>query len=179
MSEAQKYQGHLYKGEKKGKGQQQKSVTIQETAIVPRKAYVEDELEGGAESKVVAVIDVPPEAPSPPRAAEDPAADINVFDYLVTDTTPNASKVSLVVPTPTTSKSQELQAYGHTGEHDPHYASHGYTYGDAPVEPAKGRYDSWVSIPNPAVANGHSSMPPPLYVTPAPKRERESKKAVL
>lgn len=82
ISEAQKYQGKLYK-EKKPKGQQQSNNS---QALVPHKSNGESALD--ADSNAVAIVDAPPKAPSPPPA-------VNVFDFLVSDATPNASKVSL------------------------------------------------------------------------------------
>ncbi|KAI9788337.1 MAG: hypothetical protein M1835_002325 [Candelina submexicana] len=101
ISEAQKYHGALYKGnDKAGKKSKPngKTVTIVESALVPRKAYVEDapDCEGGN----VAIVDAPPHAPSPPPAAP-PAQEqaalpaVNVFDFLVTEDTPNASRTTL------------------------------------------------------------------------------------
>lgn len=93
MTEAQKYEGSLYREKpKKGKGPQPKSAT-QETAMVPRKAYVEDEAEGSAKQSTVAVVDVLPEAPSPPPAAVLPKG-FNVFDYQVNDEIPKANGTS-------------------------------------------------------------------------------------
>ena len=60
--------------------------------IAPRQPYVEDASDDDADSHAV----VPPHAPSPPRAAAQPVlTNVNVFDFLVSDETPNASKVSL------------------------------------------------------------------------------------
>lgn len=141
ISEAQKYQGHLYKGEKekKGKGPAPKGANGQ--AVVPRKAYVEDELEDG---RVVAVADVPPKAPSPP-----PAADVDVFDYLVTDETPKASKSAATAPV-----SKDAPHYKQTNGRDADYLARGYTYGAGPLDAADESQSS--------------------YVTPASKRERSS-----
>lgn len=98
MSEAQKYQGHLYRPEKekKNKGQNQNQNQNQaqhhSQALVPQKASVEeipDEYTG-----IVSIIEAPPEAPSPPSAVPDFAP--NVFDFLVGSETPNASTLKLV-----------------------------------------------------------------------------------
>jgi len=68
ISEAQKYQGALYK-EKKPKSQQQQR---------------------HAPSQTLATVEAPPQAPSPPAAAYP----VNVFDYLVGEQSPNAAAVS-------------------------------------------------------------------------------------
>lgn len=62
-------------------------------ALVPRKAYVEDAPD--ADSGAIAIVDPPPPAPSPPPAVRPPLDPVNVFDFLVTEETPNASRVSL------------------------------------------------------------------------------------
>ena len=44
----------------------------------------------------IAIVDAPPPAPTPPSAVpQRPVQPVNVFDFLVTDDTPNGSKVSL------------------------------------------------------------------------------------
>ncbi|KAF4630090.1 hypothetical protein G7Y89_g8059 [Cudoniella acicularis] len=98
ISEAQKYQGALYRPEKEKKNKQNTS-----QALVPHKAYVEDEFdEYHNDSQVTIVNPSMPEAPSPPSAApgftlsSDP---VNVFDFLV-EATPNASRLELPAPEP-------------------------------------------------------------------------------
>jgi cell growth-regulating nucleolar protein len=75
MSEAQKYQGALYKEKKKAPKQNPKqngeAPVDNSQALVPRKAYAEDEADNR-----VAIVDAPPRAPSPPPG-------FNVFDFLV------------------------------------------------------------------------------------------------
>ncbi|QSZ30117.1 hypothetical protein DSL72_004637 [Monilinia vaccinii-corymbosi] len=95
MSEAQKYQGALYRGEGKGKkGKQQNNQknnphhNSQSTPL--HKAYVEDAQDEYDNSQLATAPSIP-EAPSPPPAA------VNVFDFLV-DATPNASKLQLSAP---------------------------------------------------------------------------------
>lgn len=95
MSEAQKYQGALYKEkpQKGKKGQNNKQNPNQTPNGHHQQARVEDA--------------PPPPAPTPPPVGEvktpapAPANNdkpVNVFDYLVADETPNASKVALVEP---------------------------------------------------------------------------------
>ncbi|PGH03999.1 hypothetical protein AJ79_07232 [Helicocarpus griseus UAMH5409] len=109
ISEAQKYQGALYK-EKPEKPKKSKSVTINETPsykpAVHRDPWVEDapDIDDVRPNNNASA---PPPAPSPPPATprlesgkdSAPAAKsdalVNVFDYLVPADTPNASKVSL------------------------------------------------------------------------------------
>ncbi|KAL1304786.1 hypothetical protein AAFC00_003719 [Neodothiora populina] len=116
MTEAQKYQGHLYKGEKKkGKGpQQQNQNQSQNGALVPRKATVEDE----PASAAVAVIDVPPKAPSPPPTSEGVPPGVNVFDFLVSAESKKPAAIE-----------------------------NGFSYGAGPVEPGMQRYDSYNALP--------------------------------
>ena len=182
MTEAQKYQGHLYRGEKKKGGQQQqqqqnqagdkrKSMQEQGQEMVYKGAYVEDAAEDG--SNVVAVIDVPPRAPTPP---------VNVFDFLVQDATPKAAPAvggaperkmleressSMYVNHPNDSQySQHSNGDGAT------YRQHGFSYGDAPVQQTFERYDSQSNMEN----SQASMMPPPsVYATPAPKKEKKDK----
>lgn len=145
MSEAQKYQGHLYRGEKKkGKGPQQHQNQNQSQALVPRNATVEDEVPAG----VVAVIDVPPKAPSPPPPTDGLPPGVNVFDFLVKD---DSSKPAAI-----------------TNGDSASFVEKGYTYGGGPVEPKFERYDSYTALPG---TDGD------VVKTPAPKREREERKS--
>ncbi|KAB8302668.1 hypothetical protein EYC80_006032 [Monilinia laxa] len=94
MSEAQKYQGALYRGEGKGKkGKQQnnqKNNSHNNSQSTPmHKAYVEDAQDEYDNSQ-------PAVTPSRPKAPS-PSAAVNVFDFLV-DATPNASKLQLPAP---------------------------------------------------------------------------------
>ncbi|KAF2708552.1 hypothetical protein K504DRAFT_455527 [Pleomassaria siparia CBS 279.74] len=167
VSEAQKYQGKLYK-EKKPKAQQhakrdsQQDYTSQ--ALVPRNAYVEDA--NDAENGAVAIVDAPPRAPSPPPAAyslgyNEPAVieDVNVFDFLEASETPNASRVqfpeshmiedsippayeeeeSAVPPQVTVTDVLKFQV---TAEDDKHYADDGFVYGTDPIRPTSERHES-------------------------------------
>jgi cell growth-regulating nucleolar protein len=167
ISEAQKYQGHLYrekdnkKGKRKGNTQQQD--------MIPRGAYVEDAPEGD-DMNAVAVIDVPPRAPTPPPAPEaygELPENVNVFDYLVSDATPKGAAVQAP---------DERKMLGQSTPHakggGSHYQERGFSYGSAPIEPSFQRYDSYNNLAE------AQQMPPPnsAYVTPAPKEHRREKK---
>ena len=124
-----------------------KSVSIVEpgshNALVPRNAYVEDDPEG----------DVPPAVPDPPPAAPtQPVEAVNVFDYLVNEDTPNASRTSPAgsreamtmkkdAPTVFTEGKGEraLSRAGYRNKeeqlHDENYTEHGFSYGAEPVKP--------------------------------------------
>lgn len=181
--------GHLYRGEKSDKKNTKRKSNgtvagqgLSKAMTVPGSfnAYVEDAPEGD-EGNAVAVVDVPPRAPTPPPAApaavEETPENVNVFDYLVTDSTPNASKMQLGAPDERkmvgngNRDSQYSQFSNGTGSQQ--YLQHGFSYGPAPVEPSFQRYDSWQNMAdNP---RGNASMPPPL-TTPGPRSERKEKK---
>ncbi|KAF2810178.1 uncharacterized protein BDZ99DRAFT_306882 [Mytilinidion resinicola] len=191
ISEAQKYQGALYK-EKKAKLQQQQKAS---QALVPRQAYVEDAVD--PDSGAVAIVDAPPHAPSPPPAAyygeQGALPSVNVFEFLVDSDTPNASKVALPPP----EESRMIENNKHQGdEHhrsssdlvrvnaldfqmddedrDYHYVENGFAYGTEPVPPTFGRYDSYANAPQHEPVFHDSA-----YYTPAPKPkpERDHKQA--
>lgn len=180
MSEAQKYQGHLYRGDKKKGGQQQqqngdkrKSMQGQEQAMVP-KPYVEDATEEGDVMHAVAVIDVPPRAPTPPP--------VNVFDFLVQDATPKAAPAVAAAPERKMLERESSSMYVNHPNDSQYsqysngdgatYMQRGYSYGDAPVQPTFERYDSLSNLEN----SQSSLMPPPAaYATPAPKKEKKDK----
>lgn len=184
MTEAQKYQGHLYRGEKK-KGQQGKPMQVHDKAVVPRGAYVEDAPEDGESQHAVAVIDVPPRAPTPPPAAQQLPENVNVFDFLVQDATPKAAPAvggapprkmleressSMYVNHPNDSQYSQYSQYSNGDGAT--YQSHGYSYGDAPVQPTFQRFDSLSNFED----SQASLMPPPgAYQTPAPKKEKKDK----
>lgn len=97
ISEAQKYQGALYKPEKEKKKQNNSK------AVVAHKAYVEDADDEYHHNSHIEIVDPPPCAPSPPSAApgftmsQDP---VNVFDFLLDSETPNGSRLELPAPEP-------------------------------------------------------------------------------
>ncbi|MCJ1319443.1 hypothetical protein MMC15_004779 [Xylographa vitiligo] len=179
ISEAQKYQGALYK-EKPAKAK--KFVTISEsTSLVPRKAYVEDAPDADYDH-TVALTDAPPPAPSPPAAA--PAQPVNVFDFLVADETPNASRVSLggsheqmrmVDHAPPVFEASRQSAHELDASHEQHldyengYTSNGYSYGAAPVPT--------VQTPAPKQHHRHTSSRDSLYeLGPASHQKSTDKK---
>ncbi|CAK3845653.1 lyar-type c2hc zinc finger [Lecanosticta acicola] len=175
ISEAQKYQGHLYRPEKeKGKGKR-KSMNGNNGGMVPRGAYVEDAVDGD-EMNAVAVIDVPPRAPTPPPAPEALPENVNVFDFLVSDATPKGAvqapseRRMLEHATPYGNASQYSQYSNGNGSH---YLQHGYSYGDAPLQSSLDRYDSWHNFDS---QQTQASMAPPPYVTPKPRKEKKDKR---
>jgi cell growth-regulating nucleolar protein len=160
----------LYR-EKPSKADKRKSVTIAEPrgsrALVPRAAYVEDAPD----------IDIPPAAPSPPPAV--PAQPVrsvepvNVFDFLVAENTPNASRVSLggsheqmsmkrgaqsIFSDSQNEKQDPKAGNNHREEpgYDEDYEAHGFTYGTEPVKPAQ-------------FANPNGSLASLDFMTPAAK----------
>ncbi|KAM0701358.1 hypothetical protein Q7P35_011719 [Cladosporium inversicolor] len=172
MTEAQKYQGHLYRGEKKKGGQQnqQQQRSKQDQVMVPTKAYVEDAPEEGEQA--IAVIDVPPRAPTPPP--------VNVFDFLVQDATPKAAPAVGGAPArkmlerETSSMyvnhSNDSQYSQYSNGEGATYKQRGYSYGDAPVQPTFERYDSLSNL-----ENSQASLMPGAFETPAPKKEKKDK----
>ncbi|KAI4266194.1 MAG: hypothetical protein LQ337_008868 [Flavoplaca oasis] len=144
VSEAQKYQGALYK--EKPPKQLKKSVKINATttSLVPRKAYVEDALDGDTENAIT-IVNAPPEAPTPPPAVSAKNTQpVNVFDFLVNEDTPNASIVSIGgshaqmemkphAPPLFDANPPSSSDSGTDHEYDSAYERHGYTYGTDPV----------------------------------------------
>lgn len=112
---------------------------------MPRPAYVEDAPD----------VDIPPAAPSPPPAVPaQPVQPVNVFDFLVAENTPNASRVSLggsheqmamkkgahSIFSGSQNGNQDGQTGHKTGEeqaYDEEYEEHGFTYGTEPVRPSQ------------------------------------------
>ncbi|EMC91281.1 hypothetical protein BAUCODRAFT_39444 [Baudoinia panamericana UAMH 10762] len=178
ISEAQKYQGSLYREKDNKKGNRRSingaSGERKSQAMIPRNAYVEDMVEGD-ETNAIAVIDVPPKAPTPPPAAYSLPEGVNVFDFLVEDKTDDnqrqlqSSRGVGRTPHPTNGNSQKANGDGSL------YLQHGYSYGNAPVEPSFERYDSWQDMTQ--SQNGQAMMPPPPpYVTPGPRHARTDSK---
>ena len=160
----------MYK-EKPPKAGKRKSVSIAEPksshAIVPRAAYVEDAPD----------IDIPPAAPSPPPAVPaQPVQGVNVFDFLVAENSPNASRVSLGGSQEQMSMKRGAQSifsdsqndkqltepnhdYGGEQAYKEDYEQHGFTYGTGPVKPAM-------------YANDHGSLASLDFMTPAANANR-------
>ena len=87
----------------------------------------------------ITIVEVPPEAPAPPSAAP-PQTNVSVFDFLVNEETPNASKISLIPGTdkPQTYVPSALDPDIATKRDiitttDPHYDTHGFSYGTSPL----------------------------------------------
>lgn len=169
ISEAQKYQGHLYREKATNKQEKRKSMGgLQDSshAMIPRKAYVEDDTEGDY-SHAVAIVDVPPRAPTPPPAAGPLPDGVNVFDFLVTEDTPSQARKELKA-----AHDKILFDAQRSASDVEHYTQHGFTYGHTPVQPAYNRYDSYANL-----GESQDSMTtyPPSFVTPGPETRHKSK----
>ncbi|KAJ5291828.1 hypothetical protein N7478_001079 [Penicillium angulare] len=187
MTEDQKYQGALYK-EKPAKGQKkgQNTPNNKNANGKPNARHQQPRVEDASESDHVKFAEAPPPpAPTPPPAGEaKPTADsmakaekpVNVFDYLVTDETPNASKASLAGPKeqmtmvaearslfePSTALAQLNAKSDDEGNYDIAYEENGFSYGADPIPLTL--YPN--NVPN------YSTE----FVTPAPKKRKDRRK---
>ncbi|OJJ42908.1 hypothetical protein ASPZODRAFT_154890 [Penicilliopsis zonata CBS 506.65] len=178
MSEEQKYQGALYK-EKPPKGQRngKNNNSKQNANRQPRVEDVPDESSNPTRAPVL------PPAPSPPEGNTQPAAtaaaptkdnSFNVFDYLVNEKTPNASRVSLggsveqmqmVDHAPSLFQASAALTRVDSGiddedkDYDVAYEENGFSYGAGPVKP---------SLFSKEVSNVSTE-----FMTPAPKKSKK------
>ncbi|KAL4949909.1 hypothetical protein BDW69DRAFT_173341 [Aspergillus filifer] len=181
MSEAQKYQGALYKekptknGRKNNNNNNGNKNNNQQTKQTNghRAPYVED----APDSQTNLV----PTAPTPPNPNESKqpvqeGAKVNVFDFLVDEKTPNASKVSLVPPkeqmqmkdhapsvfetSQALARAQADDSDDESKEYDVAYEEHGFSYGAGPIEP-------------PAYHNNKAAAISTEFMTPAPKKKKD------
>lgn len=133
-------------------------------------------------------MDAPPRAPSPPPAAyslgynEPPAQleDVNVFDFLDTSETPNASRVNLNAVDESRMIEDSLPpAYEEEERHTvpdvlkfqvpDDYAEDGFSYGAEPVRPTSERYQSYYDT--------REQQPDFNFTTPAPKPKHSRTKS--
>ena len=134
---------------------------------MPQRAFVEDLVEdeyardyedyGGDNSEdEKSGADAPPKAPSPPPADEGP---VNVFDFLVTSTTPNASTVTFPRETERepASESKQLVRFDYEATR---YLEH----------------DGFVVDGRQVVQYGTGRIPSSAYETPAPRKRSDGKK---
>ncbi|KAF5865462.1 hypothetical protein ETB97_003720 [Aspergillus alliaceus] len=186
MTEAQKYEGALYKpkqtkNQRKGKNDSRQNAKPATNGH--RAPYVEDAPESDKSKENVSAL---PAAPTPPLNGSEKTSGpaqgnpkgVNVFDFLVADKTPNASKVSLTHPkeqmqmvdhAPSVFETSKALAHYETGEdedkqYDLPYEENGYSYGAGPIPPSVYQRN----VPN-------ASME---FMTPAPKKKKDrSRKA--
>lgn len=189
MTEAQKYEGAQYKAkpQKQGKKQPDTPKTLTTTNAnsantkKPRHPYVEDAPDADdPDYKAPA----PPPAPSPPRDStkaskkkpkENPPDDVNVFDFLITEQTPTASKISLAgapkeqmmmmsnarsVFEPSKALAQyDTDVEDENREYDVAFEENGFSYGADPIKPSV--YEN--QVPNVSMD----------FMTPAPKKKEK------
>ncbi|KAF9883987.1 hypothetical protein FE257_002428 [Aspergillus nanangensis] len=189
MTEAQKYEGALYrekpkKGQRNGRNNQNQNQNQNQyqhtkaTANSHRAPYVEDATD--VDTPKGSGPPPPPPAPSPPPTGvdkpsganqQDDGKSVNVFDFLVTGQTPNASKVSLggskeqmtmkdhAPSVFESSKALSTGADGENQDYDVAYEENGYSYGSGPIPPSL--------YPN---KDSNISME---FMTPAPKKKKD------
>ena len=170
ISEDQKYQGALYK-EKPSK----KTLKIsQADPHAPRKAYVEDAPDAETDNTISIVV-APPEAPAPPSITPAPP-NVNVFDFLVTEDTPDASRTSLAPGdqrgmdyTPSVLDS-DVGRRERVKIRDPGYEKHGFSYGTDPILSTHRKDRPKVEYFTPASKDLHRDLAEDTYE----RRERKS-----
>lgn len=116
MTEEQKTHGSLYK--EKGHAKARSKITTPQTPLTP----VEMQL---------AKVDVPPPAPSPPRA------NFNVFDFMVQDKSPS----TVASTSPRKSNGNASPRSLHQDNDRPVHAEHGFSYGEGPIRNRRDRQD--------------------------------------
>lgn len=146
MTEAQKYEGHLYR-EKPTRSSKRKSVSILEpsenNALLLRNPTVEDEKDQ----------DVPPHVPTPPPAVNNRDS---VFDYLVQDEDPDTPQIqfatereemfmkndapSLFGGSRPTSRNEYRTEEEQLDSRD--YQENGFTYGAEPIHPRPAHFNA-------------------------------------
>ncbi|KAI7569231.1 hypothetical protein KC317_g3502 [Hortaea werneckii] len=183
ITEAQKFKYDRETNQKKRKSGMPGAFPDQHTqAMVPRNPYVEEVPEGADDSQAVAVVDVPPRAPTPPPAPEALPENVNVFDFLVSEETPKGSRKQVEAP----NGARMIEEQRHFANGDGRYAQYsngdgsqysqyGFSYGHTPVQPGFQRYDSWNNMTDSQASQGALMPPPPPYVTPGPGSRREHK----
>ena len=143
MTEAQKYDGGV-----RWEKAKRKSVTISDPAQISRQPYVEDAPD--ADDGTLAIISVPPQAPSPPPSAPPtlPSKPVNVFDFLVDDETPNASRVSVAASKEPMRMVEHAPPIFQTATPSPQekddekFRERGYSYGVQPVHAQSNHYET-------------------------------------
>ncbi|KUJ22892.1 uncharacterized protein LY89DRAFT_313446 [Mollisia scopiformis] len=170
ISEAEKYQGALYRPEKEKKNKQNNS-----KALVPHKAYVEDADDEYQENTHVEIVESPmPAAPSPPSAAPgftSEGSPVNVFDFLVASSTPNQSRLELTAPEPmhmfTDGREEEMDDDDEEEEEE-----------DTQRSLVRVRFGDAAQTVNDLIEYGNGPVATDVYQyeTPAPKQRSERKK---
>ncbi|KAL3478182.1 hypothetical protein BJX99DRAFT_245696 [Aspergillus californicus] len=175
MTEAQKYQGALYKekqtkNQRGNKNNKNDNKQPQKSNAGHRAPYVEDAPD--SQTNLVPAAATPSSTDTKTAAAEE--AKFNVFDFMVEEKTPNASKVCLPNPkeqmqmkasAPSVFDSNRAQAPGHTDNDkknkkiDSAYEENGFSYGSGPIDAPV--------LPN---KNASVSME---FMTPAPKKKKD------
>ncbi|KAH7412598.1 hypothetical protein BKA64DRAFT_718638 [Cadophora sp. MPI-SDFR-AT-0126] len=167
ISEAQKYQGALYRPEKEKKNRNNNQHQNHSQALVQHTAYVEDADDEYHHNSHIEIVEPPmPEAPSPPSAAPGfklASSPVNVFDFLVDSSTPNQSRLELPAPEPMNliedTKDEDMES-----NHD--------------RDLVRVRFEDAAQSVTDLVEYGNGPVPTAAseYQTPAPKAERERKK---
>ncbi|KAK1143617.1 hypothetical protein N8T08_006227 [Aspergillus melleus] len=194
MTEAQKYEGALYKekpkkNQRNGKNNAQQNQNQNQNQRQNQKPngnghrapYVEDATDVDNPKTSAA----PPPAPTPPsnrtqKPEQKDDKQVNVFDFLVAEKTPNASKVSLGGPkeqmqmvdhAPSVFEpSKALAHFNNDTEdeskfYDVAYEENGFSYGAEPISPS--------AYPNKNAPNNASVE----FMTPAPKKKKGKSRA--
>merc|ERR1712230_192176 len=167
ISEAQKYQGALYRPEKEKKNRNNNQHQNHGQALVQHTAYVEDADDEYHHNSHIEIVEPPmPEAPSPPSAVPGfklASSPVNVFDFLVDSSTPNQSRLELPAPEPMNliedSRDEDMES-----NHD--------------RDLVRVRFEDAAQSVTDLVEYGNGPVPTAgsEYQTPAPKAERERKK---
>ena len=145
-----------------------------------RKAYVEDAEDDDADKHAITIVDPPPPAPEPPVSASEKAEPINVFDFLVTGDTPNASttelppKEGMKMVKNAPSIFGEVQNSTEKGDDDSLYENNGFTYGSEPITVKKAKQE--IEYITPAPKHQHKPSTEAIYGLENPERKSTDKK---
>lgn len=169
----------MYK-EKPSKEEKRKVKAADVKSQKPRKAYIEDAEDDDADQHAITIVDPPPAAPDPSVSASEKAEPINVFDFLVTGDTPNASKSELVPQEGMKMVKNAPSIFGEVhqpkekGDNDSLYENLGFTYGSEPITVKKDRQE--IEYITPAPKHQHKPSTEKIYGLENPERKSTDKK---